>query len=292
MQYTETNPKQEENKKITALKVTKIVFAIIFWVLFLLLLVNVIISLVRKDGQINFFGMYMVAIVSDSMSPEFEKGSLIVNKLPPEADELELGDVITYQITENEGTILISHRIIEIQQSGGEYSFRTAGINNPGPDSYLIHYDSVVGVWTGNAVPLLGYVFAFFSSVTGLITLLLVFLVVFVSLFFTDSIDRDMQNSNLKQEVANISHDLLAHLKTKNRDSTDELMELEQALNILAREPESKKDKEELERRLRIFTERYNGNYIESASTSTYVNDNLESDIETEYERDDINDKF
>ena len=115
-------------------------------------------------------GYQMYIVLSGSMSPEFDTGSLAFVR---EVDPLELteGDIITFQSTNDEGS-LTTHRIVEVQREDG-LQFITRGDANNINDPIPVPADNVVGIVTGS-VPYVGYLINFAQTTQGLVLLIFI----------------------------------------------------------------------------------------------------------------------
>lgn len=96
-----------------------------------------------------------LTVLSGSMEPQLPIGTLVVVR-PTPADDIRIGDVLTYQAESGEATF-VTHRVVARASSGqGEVEFTTQGDANSGPDALPVQEIQVVGtVWY--AVPVLGY---------------------------------------------------------------------------------------------------------------------------------------
>lgn len=100
----------------------------------------------------------MMAVVSNSMKPTFERGDLIFVKGVDSPDQIMQGDIIVFQFQGDSETKV--HRVVEIVTQDNELQFRTKGdnpITNPTPDSRLVKFEEVKGkaiFW----IPKLGYI--------------------------------------------------------------------------------------------------------------------------------------
>ena len=82
------------------------------------------------------FGIELRTVVSGSMEPAIEKGSLVVS-VPVSSRDLNQGDVIMFRAPDGSGKF-ITHRIAEVRDEGGARSLRTRGdANNENRGSYL-----------------------------------------------------------------------------------------------------------------------------------------------------------
>ncbi|HWJ82904.1 MAG TPA: signal peptidase I [Nocardioides sp.] len=82
-------------------------------------------------------GYERYVITGGSMTGTYDKGSVVFEKVVP-VEELQVGDVITYQPPASSGaTTLVTHRIIKITEGAdGRTVYRTQGDNNPDPDPW------------------------------------------------------------------------------------------------------------------------------------------------------------
>ena len=124
----------------------------IFFAITLLLIVQIVIALSNKTTP-SVFGYSVFSVESPSMEPAYMTGDLVYVKLI-DPDELEIGDVITFRRADKQ-EILITHRIIDIQETGDIRFFTTLGDNNHG----LINdwetdfsEDLIIGKVTGKSV--------------------------------------------------------------------------------------------------------------------------------------------
>lgn len=97
-----------------------------------------------------------LTVLSASMEPVYSPGDLIVVK-PAPAQDIQVGDVITYQLRSDDPT-RIAHRVIaRSTTTNGTTTFRTQGDANTAPDDTLVTEIQVLGtVWYH--VPGLGWI--------------------------------------------------------------------------------------------------------------------------------------
>jgi len=97
-------------------------------------------------------------VLTGSMTPSYPAGTLVIVK-PMDAQQIRIGDVVTYQITSNQPAV-VTHRVIQIIEpttSAGTVSFITKGDANSLPDASPVKPVQVRGVvWY--AVPYIGWV--------------------------------------------------------------------------------------------------------------------------------------
>lgn len=116
---------------------------------------------------VQLLGLRVYTVLSPSMEPQYPTGSLIyVKSVDP--DDLQIGDVITFTLPGNSGTV--THRIVEIlpdEDNPGRRCFRTQGDNNHHPDGGAVAEDRVVGTPIV-MIPRLGYLAAVIRHPPGL----------------------------------------------------------------------------------------------------------------------------
>lgn len=127
----------------TVLLAIALVFAILIW-------------------GLRLIGMNVFIVQSGSMEPELHVGALVyVSKV--DTDDLAVGDVITFNISED---TLATHRIIEVVQESGSVAFRTKGDANEMADSNLVAQQNVVGK-VRFSIPELGYLVTYIQQPPG-----------------------------------------------------------------------------------------------------------------------------
>lgn len=112
---------------------------------------------------------YSFVVLSDSMEPAIGAGDVvIVNSVPPDA--VEDGDIITYERRTNS---IVTHRVVDVQESNQGMEFRTKGDANENADPGTVDESQVLGK-VMFSIPLLGYVVSFASTKQGLLLLVIV----------------------------------------------------------------------------------------------------------------------
>ena len=98
------------------------------------------------------------------MEPAIKMGSLTVVK-PVDADDIQVGDIILFKAS-SASEIYTTHRVYEIANNEGIFSFRTKGDANEDPDSDLIKAENIIGrVWI--TVPYAGHFMEFIRKPIG-----------------------------------------------------------------------------------------------------------------------------
>lgn len=117
----------------------------------------------------SLFGYQLYAVLSGSMSPAFDTGSvLFVRPVDPLA--IDVGDVITF--TAPAGDHLTTHRVVDIDDTAG-IEFTTRGDANNVNDPNPVPAGRLVGRVHG-ALPYLGYLMGFVRTRQGLIILVFI----------------------------------------------------------------------------------------------------------------------
>jgi signal peptidase len=154
-------------KRVTAL------LANTAFILTLVLMAVLVISLLQSrftGGPPTIAGHRLYVVLSGSMSPAFEAGSLVVVR-PAEAEEIAVGDIITYR-EPGEGAKLTTHRVVEVEDENG-LQFITKGDANEVVDQGPVPAENLVGKVVF-AIPYAGYVADFAQSPQGLVTLVII----------------------------------------------------------------------------------------------------------------------
>jgi signal peptidase len=149
--------------------VENIVFACIL-IIMVVLVYSMVQSRLSGGGAPRVFGYQMYIVLSGSMSPAFDAGSLILLK-PENPENIVEGDIITFRPSSGEGA-LTTHRVVQVNRDGG-LSFITRGDANDVNDQNPVMADKVVGR-VEHAVPYAGYLMDFGQSKTGIISLVMI----------------------------------------------------------------------------------------------------------------------
>ncbi len=101
-------------------------------------------------------GYRPVVVLSGSMEPAFQVGSVIYYKETP-FSRIEAGDPITFRA--GGGEALVTHRVVEKQEIS--QAFITKGDANPSEDPNPVAYENVVGKAASFCIPYAGYLVDF-----------------------------------------------------------------------------------------------------------------------------------
>ena len=158
---------------------TEIFISILLWAVILLAALFAFTTLATKDtNQVaSLAGYTPLTVASDSMSPTFRAGDLIIiRKCDPET--LKEGDIVTFHTIINNEFALNTHRITEIQDLGGARNYVTKGDNNELADIHMIADGDIVGKYVCHLAGF-GKVMSFLSSSLGFLLVIVLPLLVF-----------------------------------------------------------------------------------------------------------------
>lgn len=124
-----------------------------------------VVSNAINKGETVAFGSKFMVVLSGSMSPTFDTGSLIAVKAI-EFSDIKAGDIVTFKDIDGK---IVTHRVTEIKNG----NLVTKGDGNDSEDMTPVTADRVIGkayFW----LPYLGYLVEFIKSKTGLLLFLVV----------------------------------------------------------------------------------------------------------------------
>lgn len=152
-------------------RLLKVINHAISTILFIVLLLSLflVISTKASGGEPSLFGYQIKTVLSGSMEPDIKTGSILSIKEVDDPTDFQTGDVITFR---TEDDILITHRIVEVNQAGQSYV--TKGDANDGADSEPVMAENIIGSYTGFTVPYVGYIMNFANSKEGTALLLVI----------------------------------------------------------------------------------------------------------------------
>ncbi|WP_239587617.1 signal peptidase I SipW [Bacillus pakistanensis] len=142
-------------------------------ILFLILILTTLTVMISKasGGEPNVFGYQFKTVLSGSMEPSIQTGSVIAVKTVEENKRFQKGDIITFI---NEDDLLITHRVIEVKSNESRISYITKGDNNDGADREPVLPQNVKAEYTGFTLPYVGYFLNLVNSKIGSALLLII----------------------------------------------------------------------------------------------------------------------
>lgn len=158
--------KKSKNRK-------KVLSSIIYLVLIIFLILNIILvlqSTFNSQKVPNLFGYKTFSIVTGSMEPTLKVNDLIITKNCKQED-IKKGDIITYK----RGSSIITHRVDNIQNEGGNVYYLTKGDGNYIYDEYKVKYKDIEGKYV-KRIPKIGKIVSFLKNRKIIIVIILIFL--------------------------------------------------------------------------------------------------------------------
>lgn len=223
----------------TVKKVVSVLISLVLWTIILLAALFAFTTLATKDQNkvSTLAGFTPLSVKTESMSPTFDAGDLIIIKSCNPAD-LKEGDIITFHTIIMNEYALNTHRIDKIEEKSGVRSYITKGDNNAIADTHMIADGDIVGKYCMRLKGF-GKVMDFLSGSTGF--LLVIVLPMF--LFFIYQVYHlIMVSIQLKKAIALETAKEQAAIA--DNDAAAKLAEAEAAL------AEAKRLKEEAEAKL------------------------------------------
>lgn len=187
---------QKENKKSIVKKIFDILSSILllFLGLFIVYMLVFMFTNTKSNEPPTIFNHQIYIVQSNSMSPTFKTGSLLVIK-HVDKDSISVGDIVTYR--KNNDSLSTTHRVVEIIDENNNRQFVTRGDANNMNDPVPVDEDDVLGKVT-LFIPLLGYVMSFIRTKQGII---LVIVIPALILMITQVIELFKFSKKCKSEV-------------------------------------------------------------------------------------------
>ena len=146
---------------------SKLIKNIISYIVIAIVFIFMVISILSNLGLL---GYKFYDVLTGSMSPTINPGSLIIVK---EIDDSEVkeGDVITFKGTSTSN--LTTHRVVEVIEKDNNIKFQTKGDANDVLDPMLVDGNLLVGEVVFN-VPYMGKVMSFINQYRVIIVILII----------------------------------------------------------------------------------------------------------------------
>ena len=217
----------------------EVLISVMLWAVILVAALFAFTTLATKDTNkvASLAGYTPLTVASDSMSPTFRAGDLIViRKCDP--GKLEEGDIITFHTIINNEYALNTHRIAEIQEEGGVRSYVTKGDNNAIADVHMIADGDIVGKFV-TKLPGVGKVMSFLSSSIGfLVVIVLPLLVFFVyQVYHLITVSIELKKALAVESIQEGSSDALLQAKEEAEKAK---AEAERKQKAIQKEPKRK----------------------------------------------------
>lgn len=159
-------------KKITENKALMIIFKVIKIIVTILVAMMLLLVLVQRlsSNNLSIGGYRVFTIVSESMLPKYKIGDVIISK-EVKPSEVKVDEDLVY--LGNEGDFkdkIVTHKVINIYNQNGVYSYQTKGINNDLYDP-IVKQEQIYGV--------VAYKTIFFSFIGGIMSSILGYYLLF-----------------------------------------------------------------------------------------------------------------
>lgn len=171
----------------------------------------------------------MVVVISNSMSPQINKGDLLfVQGRDPE--DIKVGDIIVFDahdLWSGAPDEPIVHRVIEIDEKDGKLYFVTKGDANEYKDDKPVPEDHVIGVVIGK-IPYIGWIKIVLSDSGLLIPVLIILAVPLIVSILWDIIKGEEQEQEKKkiEKAKNLKENLI------NKDKIRQIRKIEREEGI------------------------------------------------------------
>lgn len=158
-------------------------------------LIGIVVLLAVALVGVRLIGLKPYVVLSGSMRPTYEVGSLIYVK-PVDYKTLEVGDPITYMLSQD---TVVTHRIIEVlvdEEDPDTHRYFTKGDANDVPDGTSVHYKNIIGKPVFS-IPYLGYVSHYIQNPPGMYVVIAAGAILILLVFLPDIfMDDDKQKKS------------------------------------------------------------------------------------------------
>ena len=154
----------------TKQKILTVIGTILCVILLPILIINLTLiakSYINEEEVPSIGGVFPMIVLTDSMYPVIESGDLIICHTL-EAEDVKVGDVITFYDPMGNGTSVVTHRVLEISEKDGRPQFVTKGDNNNVEDQVPVDAEDLIGIYQ-KRIPKAGNVAMFMQTTPGLI---------------------------------------------------------------------------------------------------------------------------
>lgn len=163
----QTKEKEKSSLSHRIMTVVGIVLCVILLPILILNISLILRSLTNPDEVPSVGGVLPLIVLTDSMYPEIHSGDLIFCHTE-EAENVQVGDVIAFFDPAGNGTSVVTHRVMEVNQTENSITWVTKGDANNAEDAVPVPETKLVGVYQSRIAGL-GNVVMFMQTTTGLI---------------------------------------------------------------------------------------------------------------------------
>ena len=159
------------------------------------LLVITVVALAILLVGVRLVGLTPYTVLSGSMEPAYHVGSLIYVR-PIDAQDIEVGTPLTFTVSD--GSLVATHRVVEIITENGETLYITKGDANDVTDPPL-KYSRVIGSPVFS-IPFLGYFSTWLQSGAGVIAGIALAAMLLLSLLLSEVLPREEEPTQPQQK--------------------------------------------------------------------------------------------
>lgn len=195
--------------------VVSIILVIILLPIFLIFAVILVDSWIHPDQIPSFFGWKPFIVLSGSMETEIYAGDVAVVKTV-DPSTLKVGDVIAFKDKE----IVITHRIIDIEEEDGETHYYTKGDNNNVEDKGFVRPDEIEGIYMFK-LSCIGNFAMYLQTPLGLLVCLAIPVILFVLLQMIDNRNNRKMIKSSSEKEKELKEEI-ARLKSQNKEDKED----------------------------------------------------------------------
>lgn len=177
-------------------KIGKIFFAFFLILIIPILIINLTIII---KGKINpnkipdFMGYKPFVVLSGSMETKIKIGDLVIVK-DTDYREIKENDIIAFR----QDNVVITHRVVNVNNDNGKISFKTKGDNNNVQDDFIVKSSDLEGKYVLR-VAKLGNYFMFLSKPLGMIVIFFGIIIISGIFYFTTFTETE-EDKKLRKE--------------------------------------------------------------------------------------------
>lgn len=223
------------------------------------LLLNAVLCVVVPKYYPTFGKYRLFPIMTENMESDkadsIPSGSLIVSTVPTMADDIKVGDIVTYRITTDNKTRLYTKRVVDISRNDdGSLTFQVRAENAALDDVDIITFNSIVGVYSGKSHAFWGTVVFFLQSAQGVIFLIIELIICVIAWTAVIHIDVQKRRGELIRTALARSEKELSNVSLRY-DNICEITAVMDVLSMVAVTPKNTAEQREVDKRLAQFVD-------------------------------------
>ena len=238
---TKENEKRPSSHKQKILPIAGGILCLLLLPILIINLTLIIKSYTNKNEVPNIGKTIPMIVLTDSMYPVIKSGDLILlNKI--KAEDINVGDIITYFDPSGTTTTTVTHRVIELTTLNDEVAFRTKGDANNTDDKTIVPNDKLVGIYKMR-IAQLGNVAMFMSTTKGLVICVVIPLLLIIGYDLFRRRKLEKKNNADKKELLEELEKLKAEKENSKEQTPDLKVKKSEGTQILINEPEQQEVK-------------------------------------------------